>query len=363
MGWKGNRGESEYVAFYENLPRENSVWSFGAQSSEFNPYAECFDVFEQYYSTERTYHNYQIPLVVIIEIILNMSDGSWAQRRNRSHKGLQSCTVHVIRASTWESGLIWHDNQELHRILGGLLYWHCSVTLSFRPKAPDLFNWLLNGSERRRRLTFLTPCQASPPEGHVWRGSKCQPQQIRRSLSRPAWSGLVTAPRRGPRILNGNLGLLGDAVSSERSGAGDYKCLPAPPPPRYATLPAHLGGFRRHWRRAGTIQQRDKRGACGLGRRVFLDILMHACIGGSARLQTAPPLISSQSENDPDSPGCWMCLHTRNTNDIVSQRAALAATRRDALCVTKAPIHLPLGWNTLQSLRSPAVLWRHPWWC
>lgn len=64
-------------------------------------------------------------------------------------------------------------------------------------------------------------------------------------------------------------------------------------------------------------------------------------------------LISSQSENDLDSPGCWMCLHTLSADDIVSQKASLSAVRSGALfTVTKAPIHLPSWWNSVQSHRS-----------
>lgn len=55
----------------------------------------------------------------------------------------------------------------------------------------------------------------------------------------------------------------------------------------------------------------------------------HIC--GSVCLQTAPPLISSPPENDLDSPGCWMCLHTQHTDDIVSQQASLTAARRGML--------------------------------
>lgn len=173
---------------------------------------------------------------------------------------------------------------------------------------------------------------------------------------------------RGRRVL---------CVKQKGSGARDYERVFPPRTPTTtilasASLPARLGGFGRHWKRAGLIHAADKSGACGLRRRVFLYVQTHACvracvhacvracIGGCVRLQTAPPLISSQQENDLDSAGCWMCLHTRNTNDIVSRRGALAATRRDAPTVTEAPIHLPLGWNTPQSLRSPAVLWLHP---
>lgn len=64
-------------------------------------------------------------------------------------------------------------------------------------------------------------------------------------------------------------------------------------------------------------------------------------------------LISSQLENDLDSPGCWMCLHTLSADDIVSQKASLSAARSGALfTVTKAPIHLPSWWNSVQSHRS-----------
>ena len=55
----------------------------------------------------------------------------------------------------------------------------------------------------------------------------------------------------------------------------------------------------------------------------------HIC--DSVCLQTAPPLISSQCENDLDSAGCWVCLHTQHTDDIVSQTALLSAASRGML--------------------------------
>lgn len=53
----------------------------------------------------------------------------------------------------------------------------------------------------------------------------------------------------------------------------------------------------------------------------------HIC--GSVCLQTAPPLISSQPENDLDSPGCWMCLHTQHTDDWLSVSEHRSQRRRE----------------------------------
>lgn len=140
-------------------------------------------------------------------------------------------------------------------------------------------------------------------------------------LLRSAWNRLITA-RRAHNFVHREqkLGLLGDAVSSAQSRREvEHKITSVSPPPTpttsilaSASLPARLGGFGRHWKRAGLIHAADKSGACGLRRRVFLCIQTHACthacidacIGGCVRLQTAPPLISSQPENDLDSAGC-----------------------------------------------------------
>lgn len=220
----------------------------------------------------------------------------------------------------------------------------------------------------RTEADILNALPDSLLEGHVWKGSKCQPQQIHVHMSSSAQhvtesslhDAQLCASWTETRTFRGRcvLGVKQREVEHEITSVYHPHPLLAS-----ASLPVRLGGFGRHWRCAGLIHEADKSGACGLRRRVFLDI-MHACMHWWLG---APPDSSSSHllpvRNDLDSPGCWMCLHTRNTNDIVSQRGALAATRRDALSVTKAPIHLPLGWNALQRLRSPAVLWLHPWWC
>lgn len=151
-----------------------------------------------------------------------------------------------------------------------------------------------------------------------------------------------------------HLGIIGQCVlgaKPKRTGAKNYKrspillllLLPS------ASLPVFLGGFLRHWRHVLLIHEADKRRASGLRPDSWHMNAAHICVSRRRLLL----LISSQLENDLDSPGCWMCLHTLSADDIVSQKASLSAARSGALfTVTKAPIHLPSWWNSVQSHRS-----------
>lgn len=50
------------------------------------------------------------------------------QRMTTDHKVLLSCTVNIIGALTWQSGIIWHNNQFLQNIIAS--FYFCVATLN-----------------------------------------------------------------------------------------------------------------------------------------------------------------------------------------------------------------------------------------
>lgn len=146
----------------------------------------------------------------------------------------------------------------------------------------DLFNCFLNRRGRGQSLTFETPCQI-----HCLKGTFEKAQNVNLSKSTCTWAPPLSMEQSHyctmhnffeswteARTFRGRcvLGLKRREVEQEITGVYHPPLLPS------ASLPVRLGGFGRHWRRADLIREEDKSGVCGLRRRVFLDIQMHACM-------------------------------------------------------------------------------------
>lgn len=153
------------------------------------------------------------------------------------------------------------------------------------------------------------------------------------------------------------------SVLKQREVEQEITSILPPPPLPSASLPVFLSGFHHHWRHVHSIYEADKRGACGLRPDSFLthERSTHLWLGvppdsSSSHLLPARkwPRFSRLLDVFTYTAHWWHCQSTS---------IAHSSEERDAPTGTKAPIQLPSWWNSLQSLRSPAVLWLHAWWC
>lgn len=154
-------------------------------------------------------------------------------------------------------------------------------------------------------------------------------------------------------------------VLKQREVEQEITCIyPGPPPTTTAaSLPVFLSGFHHHWRHVHSIHGAEKEDACGLRPDSFLT---HE---HSAHLRLGVPPDSSSSHLLPArkwprfSRLLGVFTYTVHWWHCQSARIAHSSRETDAWTVTKAPIHLPSWWNTLQSHRSAALLWLRAWQC
>lgn len=156
-----------------------------------------------------------------------------------------------------------------------------------------------------------------------------------------------------------------NVFKAERSRARDYMHLPQPPAHRrrcFTTcvsqrISSPLEGH------VHSIHGAEKEDACGLRPDSFLT---HE---HSTHLRLGVPPDSSSSHLLPARK--WprfsrlLGVFTYTVHWWHCQSASIAHSSKetDARTVTKAPIHLPSWWNTLQSHRSAALLWLCVWRC